>query len=166
MKICFKCGEGKPLSEYYKHPKMGDGYLGKCKSCTKSDAHKRHLEKSKDIVWVESELERHRIKAQKARNENKASPASKDANRNWRLRNNEKYKAHAKVQCAIKRGDLKKENCMVCGDEKTEAHHEDYSRPLYVMWLCKKHHMQRHIELRKMERYLQMQINNKTNEKQ
>ncbi|GAG03219.1 unnamed protein product, partial [marine sediment metagenome] len=41
-------------------------------------------------------------------------------------------------------GRLKRGKCLVCGDEKTEAHHEDYSKPLEVKWLCKKHHSELH----------------------
>ena len=40
MKTCFKCGACKPLVEFYKHPKMVDGHLGKCKCCTKADVKK------------------------------------------------------------------------------------------------------------------------------
>lgn len=37
VKVCFKCGIEKPLTEYYKHKRMTDGHLNKCKECNKSD---------------------------------------------------------------------------------------------------------------------------------
>lgn len=61
-KVCSKCGQNKPLSEYYAHPQMGDGHLNKCKECTKKDSLTRHNQKVKDPNWVESEKIRAREK--------------------------------------------------------------------------------------------------------
>lgn len=62
MKICFKCGIEKPLTDYYKHKQMGDGHLGKCKDCTKNDTKKRTDILSNDSNWVENEKTRGREK--------------------------------------------------------------------------------------------------------
>lgn len=47
---------------------------------------------------------------------------------------------------AVRQGFLKKEPCSECGSEKAEGHHEDYSKPYDVIWLCRRCHMKRHRE--------------------
>lgn len=54
----------------------------------------------------------------------------------------EKYAARQKVLIAVRNGSLVKQPCKECGALKVEAHHPDYSKPLDVIWLCKKHHME------------------------
>jgi hypothetical protein len=61
-KICFKCNTEKPLSDYYKHKKMGDGHLGKCKECTKKDSEEREKLLRQNPEWVEKEKIRARAK--------------------------------------------------------------------------------------------------------
>lgn len=59
-KICFKCNIEKDLSKYYKHSKMSDGHLGKCKDCTKKDSKSREIELRKNPEWIEKEKKRAR----------------------------------------------------------------------------------------------------------
>lgn len=48
------------------------------------------------------------------------------------------------VQRAVKRGTMTRLPCEVCGETKSEGHHDDYSKPLDVRWLCRKHHTEHH----------------------
>lgn len=41
---------------------------------------------------------------------------------------------------AQRRGKLRPQPCEVCGETKVEKHHDDYSKPLQVRWLCRTHH--------------------------
>lgn len=57
-----------------------------------------------------------------------------------------KTKAVAAVAGAIKKGKLIRQSCEKCGAEKTDAHHDDYAKPLEVRWLCRSHHIAWHAE--------------------
>lgn len=51
-----------------------------------------------------------------------------------------KVEARLITRNAIRRGELTRLPCEVCGTAKSHAHHEDYSKPLEVVWLCRAHH--------------------------
>jgi hypothetical protein len=154
MKNCFKCSQTKPFHAFYKHPKMSDGYLGKCRECTKIYARENYIKNIHDPDWVEKELERQRAKSKRKREmqNDESKFAARKTNNKWSRENKHKRKAHGKVSSAIRSGKIVRQPCIVCGEPNSEAHHEDYSRPLFITWLCTKHHNERHIELRKMER--------------
>lgn len=111
-KRCFKCGTEKPIEHFYKHPRMGDGYLNKCADCTRQDT-----------------LMNRQLRAEYYR--------EYDRKRGWRPPSPEKLTARNAARV------LAKQLCEKCG-VKAEAHHEDYSKPLEVRWLCKKHHAEAH----------------------
>jgi hypothetical protein len=48
------------------------------------------------------------------------------------------------LDSAIKRGEAVRHPCFVCREERVEEHNWDYSRPLSVFWLCRRHHVDAH----------------------
>jgi len=44
----------------------------------------------------------------------------------------------------LRRGKIPRRPCEVCGDPNAEMHHDDYSKPLDIRWLCREHHMDLH----------------------
>jgi ribosomal protein S27AE len=55
-----------------------------------------------------------------------------------------KHIARWLVNRALKCGRLQKKPCERCGAHASQAHHDDYSNPLDVRWLCAKHHADEH----------------------
>ena len=60
--------------------------------------------------------------------------------RRMRLKWPEKMLARSRLRVAMLHGDVVKQPCEVCGNVVAEAHHEDYSRPFEIRWLCHHHH--------------------------
>lgn len=57
----------------------------------------------------------------------------------------EKHRARRSFHKALKCGTIFPGFCEVCGaKENIHGHHTDYSKPLEVMWLCRKHHIEIH----------------------
>ena len=55
-----------------------------------------------------------------------------------------KIKARRILNYGVRWGYIKRLPCSVCGDLKSEGHHEDYDKPKEVIWLCMKHHREIH----------------------
>lgn len=85
-----------------------------------------------------------------ARQQYAATPRGQErmtaAKHRWRERNPEKRAAHVIVGNALRCGKLQRQPCEGCGGENVHAHHDDYSKPLEVRWLCPACHAQHHKE--------------------
>lgn len=127
-KKCFKCGLVKSLNEFYKHPKMEDGHLNKCKECTKKDVSTRYAIKSKDETWMERERARGRDKFKRLGYKGKFKQirdiCSESSNLSRRLRNM---------------------GFMIKGKE---LHHWNYNKPYSVFILSKKAHRNIHLSIK------------------
>jgi len=152
-KICKRCKETKPLSDYYKHKQMEDGHLNFCKACKRQEAKSNYAQNIQDEQWLKKERKRTRERnkrlgyAQKYAYKNQPDAQKArilEAKNKWIELNQEKRKAHRAVNNAVRDGRLARQPCEICGALKVEGHHEDYSKPLDVVWLCRKHHAELH----------------------
>lgn len=117
-KRCPRCGITKPRGDFYHDCNRQNGFSSYCRAC--------HNER----------LRQHPKRQKKAA-------------RKWSENNPEKIRAQAAVHNALARGKLTKpEHCESCGRSlpkaRLDGHHEDYSKPLDVDWLCRQCHVDRH----------------------
>lgn len=143
-KPCVKCGS----TERYK-PKPGQK-LGRCKACHKTRNKawsKANPEKNRAYgkVWRKANPEKYqaKVKAWQQANPEKERVRIKA----WHKANPKKRAAHLAVKNAVRQGGLSRVStcdCVDCGIQAAEYHHEDYNKPLEVVALCKKCHVKRH----------------------
>jgi hypothetical protein len=136
---CILCGVEKDLSHFYKHPQMANGHLGRCKDCHRSEI-KRNRDENIDRVRA-YDRERSKTLNRKLLNVEK--------NRIKRKNEEGMQMAHNLVSRAIKNGKLiRPDHCSSCLINcSPQAHHDDYSKPLEIIWLCPICHADRHRKL-------------------
>ena len=121
---CLKCGEEKPSLDFSIQYKNGQRHK-RCKDCVADDYREWYASNGRGrstdysdiaLVWVQN----HR----KERNVSQG------------------------VQRAIRRGDFKRAlTCVLCGrNGHILAHHEDYDKPLELLWVCASCHKKIHLE--------------------
>ena len=138
MKTCFKCGTSQPLENFYTHPQMADGHLGKCKECCKRYARKQPGRPEYEKLRNQQP---HRVALRKAYQKEHPEVCN-PLKKAWELRNPEKKRACTALNNAIRDGKIVRQTiCEVCGSaQNVEAHHDDYTKVFDVRWLCKRHH--------------------------
>lgn len=119
-KRCNRCQRDLPLDAFARDRTRRDGLQNRCRDCQAKAAAR----------YLEAHGERVRARVQ-----------------SWRATHRDRRHAHQAVERAVRSGRLHREPCACCGDEKAEAHHDDYTKPLDVVWLCRTHHRARHRDL-------------------
>ncbi len=127
-------------------------------------------EKEKQKEWYQENKERLRLKNRKYNQQNKESILKKK--KEWNKKNPEKvekarkkhlvknkFKRTAETRASrnikISKGQL----CEICkGRKATQRHHEDYSKPLEIMFVCGNCHRSIHILLRDYQRKIKKVI--------
>ena len=94
-KVCFKCEIEQPITEFYKHARMEDGHLNKCKNCTKKDTKEREKILRSNPEWVEKEKKRGREKYHRLYSNN--SDKNLDSEYNVIFMEKEEYIKHSKI---------------------------------------------------------------------
>ena len=151
MKVCRDCNVEKSLSDFYRHEKMFDGHLNKCKSCVKSRVNKHRIENIEKVREYDKKRSMlpHRVQARKSYQQTEQGKlALKKARKNYKEKYPIAYAAHVMTRNAIRDGKIKqRKTCTVCRKKgQLHAHHDDYTKPFAVRWLCIPCHVKWHKE--------------------
>lgn len=140
-RTCKKCGLTKPVSDFY----LRQCY--ECKECSKKRIRENraaNIEYYRAFDNARANLP-HRVDARNNYQKTEEGQiASSRAKRRYSQKNPEKRIAHTMVWHAVRNGTLTPKPCESCGASPAQAHHDDYSRPLDVRWLCPPCHAAHH----------------------
>jgi hypothetical protein len=164
-KMCRKCEKVKPLLGFYKNHRMKDGHLNSCKECEQARVRPPEYYEARRAYYQQEHVKlrnKLRLSTPEAKDrqreiqkKHRLSPhgraAKREYSKKWISENPHKVRAHWLVRSALLRGDIiKPEKCSVCdcaasaGD--LHGHHDNYSLPLEVRWLCRHCHSSWHAE--------------------
>ena len=163
VKHCGKCKKSKPLIEFSPKAKW-------CRPCVKEYRHQYYLankgkENQRTMAYLATPKGKEKAKqyaknyastpeGRKKKNEYARKYRKTEKGKTTLKKGIDKYlrlhphvkKAKEIVRYHIRTGRIKKEPCLICNTtDNLQAHHEDYSKPLEIIWLCRTHHKQYHL---------------------
>jgi uncharacterized protein (DUF983 family) len=110
MPVCPMCKKEKPFEAFYPSKYKRNKRVTYCRLCELEYKRNRKIKRPKRIKENRSE--------------------------NYQNQDN----VGSKLRYAIRIGKIEREPCEICGSKISHGHHEDYSKPFDVIWLCSKHH--------------------------
>jgi hypothetical protein len=140
LKKCSKCQQIKPYQSFSKDKHAKIGVRSQCKECVKE--------------YFKTEKGR-RAKQKASRKYRKTGHGQqiiltlvKTKRLEYMQRHNalhpERRKARNAISSLKQQGRLEPQPCEKCGDTKTQAHHDDYNKPLEIRWFCSACHCNYH----------------------
>lgn len=145
MRTCKKCGHEKTLDQFPTYRARGiEGRRHTCRDCWNSKWSPVVQQHNKRYYHENKGGYRDRQKARTSRQHKADKVAHHRRNKEYAKRHPLKDAAKAAVMMAVRSGKLIPLSCQVCSEKKAQAHHDDYSKKLEVIWLCAVHHGERH----------------------
>jgi hypothetical protein len=172
MKVCTGCKIEKAFESFGKDKKGLYGLNQKCKECCKARAkltvrsedaienqkkYRSEWQKKKRPILnarlrnrylekIDESREQSKIRTRRYLQSEKGKLKHLETTRKYEKENPEKISAQRKVRKAVQFGRLiRSETCQICNKiSKTHGHHEDYSKPLEVIWMCSICHLYHH----------------------
>ena len=144
---CKVCGVTSDAAEFYKRVNTF------CKECHKKNVRENRAEKADYYRAYDANRFQNdpRVKARHKRYQKTEAgkKAALEARKKWINKKPEARAAHVILGNAVRDGRIKKPSqCSRCGkverSRKIHAHHEDYAKPLDVIWLCSQCHADTH----------------------
>jgi hypothetical protein len=142
VKICCQCKQEKALDSFYNDKNSKDGKGRLCKVCRAINGRN---EQSKRSLYNKEYKKRDYVK-------------EKDKNKFKKLRKKKDIRSMARaiLQKNVARLSIKKPSkCSIClenfNENKIQGHHEDYTKPLDVIWCCRLCHEKLH---KKVSKYI------------
>lgn len=122
-KTCATCDESLPIKDFPKGIQSDD-----CRKCRRRKTVLKACRKFRDV-----HREQERVRCIQYNKDNAEQRRAYN-----KTRDPYKERARRRLRGAVARGNIKKPSkCEKCGWEgRIQAHHEDYSKPLEVQWLC------------------------------
>jgi len=148
LKVCKRCKQAKPIFAFADATKSGDHHSGLCVPCNKE----RLVDLNKARMNDEFRAKRRKY-LKSVRSNPKCREREKRHSKKYCNTYPEKTLAKQIVARAIKSGALvRPSTCPNCGDFSVgqdgrtliHAHHDDYTKPMDVRWLCVMCHSKEH----------------------